>query len=253
MTNGESACISGIGTGKLTFLNEKDAFVKQKQPRFCMHQIGWECTYSVRRLTKNGLKVEYDDQNNISIFKFSCLQNPLPINKNIIHINGITKNAISSLETVIIIDLSFETPLSHKFHLVSDDFYINTDGILGKDFLTRHNCNIDCGNMTFTVNSPTSSNILKISSGPDKSTLPYNAFIRVINTTNQTQIISNIIHQFKPLTNLNVYTFNSVTKDTNRSEKLTEILLRNTPSQFHDSISELIQVFSDVFASLLTK
>lgn len=58
--------------------------------------------------------------------------------------------------------------IEHEFHIVPDDFNIQTDGIIGKDFLNKYNCNISYSNMTLTVNADGHANVIRISNGPDK-------------------------------------------------------------------------------------
>lgn len=41
--------------------------------------------------------------------------------------------------------------ITHKVHIVPDDFQIPAHGIIGKDFLKKHKCQINYENMTFTV------------------------------------------------------------------------------------------------------
>lgn len=64
---------------------------------------------------------------------------------------GISKDPIFSLGsfdlTITIQNVNFK----HKFHIVTDDFLIPSNGIIGKDFLKRFNCLIDYGEMTFTI------------------------------------------------------------------------------------------------------
>lgn len=109
-----------------------------------------------------------DTQADISIFKHSSICNDIHIDKSDkINIRGITHNTISSIGTAQI-DLYFgKNTICHNFHIVPNDFNIHTDGIIGKDFLERYDCNINNlqGEMTFTI-SPDRALVLKISSGP---------------------------------------------------------------------------------------
>lgn len=67
---------------------------------------------------------------------------------------GITDEIIQSFGTVSIDIFFHEIILSHKFHVVPDDFNIPSDGIIGKDFNRRFKCVIDYGDMIFTIRAP---------------------------------------------------------------------------------------------------
>lgn len=64
---------------------------------------------------------------------------------------GITKNPIFSLGSFDMKIIEQNVEFEHKFHLVSDDFLIPSNGIIGKDFIKRFKCLIDYGEMTFTI------------------------------------------------------------------------------------------------------
>lgn len=164
----------------------------------------------------------------------------MPINTSeIISIKGITNDSIDTLGTLNL-TLMLSHPLRHKFYLVPDQFNINTDGILGKDFLTMHNCVLDYNNMKFRIK--THENILQLRTGPSKNTLIIpprcevirkftietsddvvvdhtifapgvyssrtiinsdNPYLRVINTTDTPQLISSKLTHYDPLNNYN--------------------------------------------------
>lgn len=229
-----------------------------------------------------------DTQADISVFKLSSLHQNLPINtSNIIRIKGITNDAISSLGTAHI-DLYLDNHvLSHKFHIVPDNFNINTDGIIGKDFLSQYNCSLDYQQMIFTINDPNFSNILKISSGPDSSSFiipprcevirkfqidsqddcvvdnheiaegvfaartivkPHSAYIRVMNTSDIPRKISNRITRFEPLHNFICYQTDEVKMNAERNEQLDKILIKQIPTEFQSELLPLIHQYSDIFA-----
>lgn len=49
-------------------------------------------------------------------------------------------------------DLNFNgTEIKTKLNVVSNDFPIPVDGILGKDFIYSSFCKLDYGDMTFTI------------------------------------------------------------------------------------------------------
>lgn len=93
-----------------------------------------------------------DTQADISIVKFSSLPEDQYINTaNVINIRGITQDSLQSLG-IIYIELKMNTrAITHDFHVVPDEFNIDSDGILGKDFLTQCKCRIDYSSMTFSI------------------------------------------------------------------------------------------------------
>lgn len=58
-------------------------------------------------------------------------------------LTGISKDRIKSLGSTIVKIPIGEAIVNHKIQLVAYDFPIATDGILGRDFLCKYNCNID--------------------------------------------------------------------------------------------------------------
>lgn len=64
---------------------------------------------------------------------------------------GITKERKLSLGSVNINFIFSHLSIEHKIHVVPDDFPIPSQGILGKDFLRRHHCLIDFGDMSLTI------------------------------------------------------------------------------------------------------
>lgn len=88
----------------------------------------------------------------MSVIKFSSISENLVYDKNdIVKFTGITQNPIISIGSfnlkILIQNVTFE----HKFHLVSDDFLIPSNGIIGKDFLKRFKCLVDYGQMNITI------------------------------------------------------------------------------------------------------
>lgn len=64
---------------------------------------------------------------------------------------GITNEKIESLGSCNITLIFQHISLTHKIHVVNDNFQIPSHGILGKDFLKRFSCIVDHGEMTLTV------------------------------------------------------------------------------------------------------
>lgn len=141
--------------------------------------------------------------------------------------------------------------------------------------------------MTFTINDNNHTNILKLNSGPNQNTLiipprcetirkfhintneevlvdhleitpgvytartvinPNYPFIRVINTTDTVQVIPSHISKFEPLSNFHIYQTNTCNKDNIRTNKLKNILNKNIPHQYKDTLFPLIEEYNDIFA-----
>lgn len=92
-----------------------------------------------------------DSQADISIIKISALKQNNKINYNdIIFMKGITSERQKSLGSVIL-DIKIQNyAIDHKFYVVSNDFPMPSDGILGKEFLKKHRCVLNYEQMTFS-------------------------------------------------------------------------------------------------------
>lgn len=93
-----------------------------------------------------------DTEAHISIIKRQMLNKNIKLNTNeLISMKGITNERQLSLGSVNVILIFEHLSITHKIHIVSDDFPIPAHGILGKDFMKIHKCLIDFNEMTFTV------------------------------------------------------------------------------------------------------
>lgn len=100
----------------------------------------------------NDITLLVDTESDITIIKLSALKSNLNINRNeIISMRGITNERKLSLGSVNINFNFAHLSLEHKIHVVPDDFPLPSNGILGKDFLKRHHCLIDYGEMTLAI------------------------------------------------------------------------------------------------------
>lgn len=96
-----------------------------------------------------------DTQADISIIKISALSHNFNYNASeIIRIKGITSSSIKSLGTVLMNLIIDNIAIEHKFHLVTDEMAIPTDGIIGKDFIKMHKCKLDYETMLFKIHLP---------------------------------------------------------------------------------------------------
>jgi len=75
----------------------------------------------------------------------------LKANSSII-IRGATAGEIKSFgKTILTLQVSGNTEIAHDFQVVDKHFNIETDGILGRDFLKKYRCSIDYD--TYTLNT----------------------------------------------------------------------------------------------------
>lgn len=228
-----------------------------------------------------------DTQADISVFKISSIPGTPYIDEtNVINIRGITQDSLKSLGTLELNLIANNDMLGHEFHVVPDEFNIDCDGIIGKDFLTHYRCKIDYEHMTFTINNRFK-NILNLTHGPDETTLtipprcevvrkfnvvgendciidqmalapgvytartvvnPENAYIRVVNTTDEPKRISKTIMKTEPLTNFNIYKADAVEKDGKRIQQLKQIIHKRVPERYMSKMNKLIEQYADVFA-----
>lgn len=81
----------------------------------------------------------------ISLFKCGKILLNQPINRNIRYkLSGISRGISETIaETTTNLRLNDCLEISHNFQIVNDDFPIPTDGILGRDFLTKYKCSVD--------------------------------------------------------------------------------------------------------------
>lgn len=158
-------------------------------------------------------------------------------------ITGVTDGSISTLGTLDINFLQDDQKFTHTFHVVDDDFPIQTDGILGLDFLINFKCTLDYENFTLYMNinqtqltTPIHNNIitdeialdarcevircLKLSIQHDTvihsqalsdgvflaSSIisPEFPFVRILNTTNNPVQIKNLLVSITPLSDYRI-------------------------------------------------
>lgn len=102
--------------------------------------------------TKNNLHILIDTEAEISILKLSSINNLQIINRSdTIFMRGITTEKQQSLGSIKIPIIFHHLSIEHTFHIVSNDFPLTCNGILGKDFMKKHGCCIDYKKRTFTV------------------------------------------------------------------------------------------------------
>lgn len=96
----------------------------------------------------------------------------------IIKLIGISKTPIFSIGSINLKIIEQNIEFEHKFHIVSDDFMIPANGIIGKGFLKQFKCLIDYGEMNLklrkhnfnSVTVPIKSELIKgVSAVPPRS------------------------------------------------------------------------------------
>lgn len=98
----------------------------------------------------------------ISLCKEDVLHNYSKDQDDYCCLTGISKEKIRSMGSTILKFSLGEAILRHKIQLVKHDFPIYTDGIIGRDFLHKYNCNIDYNKFILTINEMGESIILPI-------------------------------------------------------------------------------------------
>lgn len=230
-----------------------------------------------------------DTQADISIIKIGTLNFHVTYDTSeIIRITGITDDPICSLGVVATELISDNFEVTHPLHVVPNSFHIPSDGILGKDFLKRFNCEISYRDKLLTLwlnGQPISIPIIE---GPEEDTIVLPArsevvrrftlrrstearlainqeigkgifvartvihsnepLIRILNTTDQVKIIKRNRLQTEKLSDYYVYTLDKVQDTVERTAKLMEIIKQNTPEYVQTKLLPLCTEFSDIFA-----
>lgn len=118
-----------------------------------------------------------DSQADITILKYASIPMNAKLNKtDIITIRGITNEKQFSLGSTTIGFIIENVIIEQKVHIVSNDFSMPTDGIIGKDFLRRNNCIITYENQTLTIKPTINKNGIAVQI-PLKVKLRQNMFI----------------------------------------------------------------------------
>jgi hypothetical protein len=96
-----------------------------------------------------------DSGADISLLKATKLDKDTPINDNTeCNIIGITPGSVTSIGTTnLLVKFNQMYKFFHKFHIVKNNFPLQVDGILGRDFLIRNKCQIDFDTFLLKINS----------------------------------------------------------------------------------------------------
>lgn len=164
-----------------------------------------------------------------------------------------------------------------------ENFNIPVDAILGKDFIHKYTCDILNSKSKFVIANdlhiplyyslntflyipPRSQVIRKFEIDYNNECIvdnheiqdgifisrtivdPHNAYLKVLNTTeNFAEISSKILH-FEPLKNYNIYHIEPVSKNQKRVQLLIETLSKNSSISNNGNLLELCTQYSDIFA-----
>lgn len=230
-----------------------------------------------------------DSGSDISIIKSHKIkpeQIYFPTNK--CSITGIGNGAISTLgDTTINIIVNNQT-LPQHFHIVHENFPIPTDGIIGRDFLTKWKSNIDYD--TWILSIKTDDNILEIpitNQLRGKFLIPprcevikklniqeiedsvviaeqiqegvfssngiiskKHPFVKIMNTTEDTaQISSKFVPKMELLSNYKIFYSNNSSNSSERNEALAkELNLNKIDSKVRGKLTKLCEEFNDIFS-----
>lgn len=77
---------------------------------------------------------------------------------------------------------------------------------------------------------------------------PNSAFLRVINTTNETKVMKNKLPKSEDLSLFNIYAVDEIKFDTNRAEKVSEIVGKDVPKYLRNDLQSLCKRYADLFA-----
>lgn len=223
----------------------------------------------------------------ISLFKNFKISPKQFINEyNISNIKGITDGSTSSLGTTNTQIFINNYAINHSFHIVEQNFPIPADGILGRDFISKYQCQLDYANWTLTLQIFNEKTTLPIFSSPEEESLvipPRCEVIRYIKKFTQLKtdsvilnteiadgvfIAGSIVSKSNPIVRILNTTFESVTiknadiqfsnlnnfyvysinpELNNRESNLLQQLNKNIPDFAKNDTFNLCKEFSDIF------
>lgn len=178
--------------------------------------------------------------------------------------------------------------ISHKFQIINQNFPIPTDGILGRDFLSKYHCKIDydawiltCSTISGTVDIPIEDNLassftipphcevyrqININNIKEDCVLqsseiqpgvfcgrailnPKNAIAKFINTTNKPiEVSKDFSKNTIPLKHYNMYTFNKTNEMDRNKNLFDELKLTNVDGKVKDKLTKLCKKFNNIFS-----
>lgn len=229
-----------------------------------------------------------DTQADVSILKINAMRQNFNIDTdNSIQLKGITDGYINSHGTQNIKLYFDNVQIKHQFHVVDNDFPIPSHGILGKDFIQKFKCNLDYGDMNFTIKTEKHTIIIPINFGPtnDNIAIPQRCevfrifkiknftetsfiehqeispgvfiantiahdstpIVRIINTNEEMAVITNTINNHTKLSNFNIYSMEATENNKNRADELKKTFSKNTPKDKLNTLLSLCEQYTDIF------
>lgn len=235
-------------------------------------------------INENKLIFLIDTQADISVIKLSSIHSEILVDKSQkVNVKGITNDIISSVGTTNIILFIKHLKINHSFHVVPDNFNIPVDAIIGRDFMHKYYCDILHSSASFifanTIRIPLHYSLDDLLYIPPRAEVirkfqidtseecivdnseilpgifisrtivdPKNAYIRVLNTTNEFAKISNKILNFDLLKHFTIYYIDEVEKNSEREQLLIKTLSNNTSISNNKNLLNLCTEYSDIFA-----
>lgn len=201
-------------------------------------------------------------------------------------IKGVTEgfqNTLGMIDTEIFAE---KFGLEHNFHIVSNDFPIPTDGILGRDFISGYNCILDYSDWIMTIRLNNKDIYIPIQTSDDDILLipprcevirqvnnlknlthdvlivnkelkngvfvarsivsRQNPIVRIINTTFEEVTLKNV--QFETVNLDEFHIYNIISEPADRKLNLLKQLNLDVPDFVKNDVVELCEEFSDIFA-----
>jgi len=106
------------------------------------------------------IKLLIDTGADISLIKKDIIPENLLFENDICRINGISDKEIISLGVSNLTLYLEDQKFKHKFYVINEEINLNTDGIIGRDFLMKYNCKIDYETCTIIIPTDTEDIIL---------------------------------------------------------------------------------------------
>lgn len=210
-----------------------------------------------------------DTQADICIIKKKSIKDNLTLDVNdIVEVTGVTKQPIYSLGSLKIQLFIENLTITHKFHIMPNNFNIPSDGIIGRDFNTLYHCILDYGTQNYTIRThagnvtipikmhnknneitiPQRAETSRIFKFENKNTMLVKAKeiemgvmtanciarngkaeIRFVNCTQEPKTIKCPTFETEPLENYTIYTMKSQNSNESRTEKVIKMLEKNFP------------------------
>lgn len=241
-------------------------------------------TYVILKCKNNNdnLKFLIDTGADISICKIKNFSNIKTTD--IVTLTGITNEAIDCIGSKNLNLMVENETIQHNFHIVENDFPIQTDGIIGRDILTKYICKIDFATFTITFNINEQEIIVPINSksicrtniiipARSEAIIPLDTqvneesivlskeitegvflgnslipHVKILNTTEKEIVLKNLDCEIQPLKDYNIYFTRHDNKKKDRLNNLLKILdIGGNDPHAEKSLNEIFEEFQDVF------